>query len=242
MNQIEKRVVELADKVGNSSAPQLMLDALPEEDQRAVVEVLAERTKFKRFMTVTWCALAVGWVWILSVAILGLPSWVRPVSSIVLALLILESAASWWFRRRTLNQLRMRHPSYSVGTTGKVCPHAQEKEDPNVAAEGKKGHIMTYASHGPLSVARKGERVLRGSLPPVQPVNQFLEVMREDWDSLTVAQRIADVRVSLLLIADPVSALDEHDHETLADYTLGELYHARLVLLRLLSVLIDAAR
>ena len=100
---------------------------------------------------------------------------------------------------------------------------------------------MNYASHGPSSVARRGERKLRGPLPASQPVNEFLEVMREDWDLLTIAERIETVRGALLFIADPVSQLDEHDHDTLAGHTLGELYHARLVLLRLLPHLIAAA-
>ena len=65
--------------------------------------------------------------------------------------------------------------------------------------------------------------------------------MREDWDLLTVSERVEAVRGSLLFIADPVSHLDEHDHVTLADYTLGELYHSRLVLQRLLPHLIEAA-
>ncbi|WP_255411366.1 hypothetical protein [Cryobacterium sp. Y50] len=38
-----------------------------------------------------------------------------------------------------------------------------------------------------------------------------------------------------------MSQLDEHDHDTLFDYTLGELYRARVVLLRLLPRLIAAA-
>lgn len=101
---------------------------------------------------------------------------------------------------------------------------------------------LTYASHGPSSVARKGDRLLRGPLPSTQPVNEYLHAMREDWDFLTIAERVETVRGSLLFIADPVSELDEHDHVTLADYTLGELYHARLVLLRLLPLLIGAAR
>jgi hypothetical protein len=99
----------------------------------------------------------------------------------------------------------------------------------------------TYASHGPSSVARKGDRLLRGPLPPAQPVNEYLHAMREDWDNLTNAQRVENVRASLLFIADPVSHLDEFDHSNLADLTLGELYHARLVLLRLLPHLTVAA-
>nr|WP_181716205.1 hypothetical protein [Cryobacterium sp.]QJS06007.1 hypothetical protein [Cryobacterium sp.] len=79
------------------------------------------------------------------------------------------------------------------------------------------------------------------STPPVQPVNEYLNAMREDWHILTVAERVEAVRGGLLFIADPVSQLDEHDHDTLADYSLGELYHARLVLLRLLPYLIEAA-
>lgn len=100
---------------------------------------------------------------------------------------------------------------------------------------------LTYASHGPSSVARKGDRLLRGPEPPTQPVNWHLHAMREDWDLLTVSERVEAVRGSLLFIADPVSHLDEHDHVTLADYTLGELYHSRLVLQRLLPHLIEAA-
>ena len=98
----------------------------------------------------------------------------------------------------------------------------------------------TYASHGPSSVARKGDRLLRGPLPPTQSVNEYLHAMREEWDNLTIAERIESVRASLLFIADPVSQLDEFDHSTLADLTLGELYHARLVLLRLLPHLTAA--
>lgn len=101
--------------------------------------------------------------------------------------------------------------------------------------------MTTYVSHGLSSVARKGERALRGPLPPTQPVNEYLHAMREDWDVLTIAERVETVRAALLFIADPVSQLYEHDHDTLADYTLGELYHARLVLLRLLPHLIAAA-
>lgn len=101
-------------------------------------------------------------------------------------------------------------------------------------------YAVTYASHGPSSVARKGDRLLRGPLPPTQPVNEYLHAMREDWDNLTTAERVEAVRGSLLFIADPVSQLDEFDHSTLADYTLGELYHARLVLMRLLPHLIAA--
>ncbi|MFC5931533.1 hypothetical protein D6T64_04165 [Cryobacterium melibiosiphilum] len=64
--------------------------------------------------------------------------------------------------------------------------------------------------------------------------------MREDWGNLTAAERVETTRAALLFIADPVSELDEYDHDTLADYTLGELYHARVVLLRLLPHLIAA--
>jgi hypothetical protein len=102
--------------------------------------------------------------------------------------------------------------------------------------------MTTYASHGLSSAARKGDRALRGPLPPTQPVNASLHAMREDWDLLTIPERVDRARAELLFIADPVSQLDEHDHDTLADYTLGELYHARLVLLRLLPLLIEAAR
>ena len=101
--------------------------------------------------------------------------------------------------------------------------------------------MTTYASHGLSSVARKGERLLRGSSPPAQAVNEFLHAMREDWDLRTSAQRIETVRWALLFIADPVSQLDEYDHDTWSDCTLGELYHARLVLLRLLPHLVAAA-
>lgn len=100
---------------------------------------------------------------------------------------------------------------------------------------------MTYASHGPGSVARKGDRLLRGSMTPEQPVNEYLEAMREDWNLLTAAERVERVRSDLLFIADPVSELNEYDHDTLAGYTLGELYHARHVLTRLLPHLVEAA-
>lgn len=73
---------------------------------------------------------------------------------------------------------------------------------------------LTYASHGPSSVARKGDRLLRGPEPPTQPVNWHLHAMREDWDLLTVSERVEAVRGSLLFIGDPVSHLDEHDHVT----------------------------
>jgi hypothetical protein len=99
---------------------------------------------------------------------------------------------------------------------------------------------MTYASHGTDSAARKGDRFLRGPLPPTQPVNEFFHAMREDWDNLTHTQRVDNVRASLLVIADPVSELNDFDRSTLAGLTLGELYHARLVLLRLLPYLTAA--
>jgi len=44
------------------------------------------------------------------------------------------------------------------------------------------------------------------------------------------------VRNDLLFLADPVSSLSDLDDDTLAGYTLGELYHARLVLMRWLRV------
>lgn len=97
----------------------------------------------------------------------------------------------------------------------------------------------TFASHGPGSVARKNGRRVRGGADPNQPVNDFLDCMRVDWDSLTIAERIVDVRRSLLFIADPVSDIDEFGHP-LGSYTLGELYHARVVLLRLLPHLVEA--
>ena len=103
------------------------------------------------------------------------------------------------------------------------------------------GKPITYASHGLTSAARRGGRLLRGPLPATQPVNEFLHSMREEWDSLTTAQRVERVRQELLFIADPVAQLDEDDHYTFADLTLGELYHARLVLVRLLPHLISAA-
>ena len=113
--------------------------------------------------------------------------------------------------------------------------------DENVVPTKPGSHVLTYASHGAGSVARKDGRLLRGPLAPTQPVNGYLESLREDWDLLTIAERLEDTRRDLLFIADPVSQLDEYDHVTLADYTLGELYHARLVLLRLLLHLIAAA-
>lgn len=97
----------------------------------------------------------------------------------------------------------------------------------------------TFASHGPGSMARKIGRRIRGEAAPNQTVNELLENLREDWDLLTAAERIAKVHQSLLFIADPVSELDEFGH-VLSDYTLGELYHARVVLLRLLPYLITA--
>lgn len=68
-------------------------------------------------------------------------------------------------------------------------------------------------------------------------INSFLDAEREDWHLLTLDERIERVRAELLFLADPVSALDENDHDTLAGYTLGELYHARMVFQRWLRVL-----
>lgn len=97
----------------------------------------------------------------------------------------------------------------------------------------------TFASHGPCSVARKDGRRIRGEAAPSQPVNKLLESLREGWDLLTVAERIAEVHQMLLFIADPMLDIDEFGH-VLSDCTLGELYHARVVLLRLLPHLITA--
>lgn len=101
---------------------------------------------------------------------------------------------------------------------------------------------LTYASHGPDSAARRGDLYLRGSLRPMQPVNEFLHCMRDGWDRLTAAQRAERVRQDLLFIADPVTHLEWNDPLAFADLTLGELHHARAVLLRLLPHLVAAAR
>lgn len=100
---------------------------------------------------------------------------------------------------------------------------------------------LTYASHDRMSVARKGERLIRGDMSAVQPVNGFLDAMREDWADSSPAERIDYIHRELAVLADPLSLLDENDHITCADYTLGELYHARLVLTRLLPFMIAAA-
>lgn len=101
---------------------------------------------------------------------------------------------------------------------------------------------VTYASHGEWSVASIGGRQVRGRKPPTQPVNTFLEVMREDWDQHDASGRVEYIRGQLELIEHPLDMLDEFDHVTNADYTLGELYHARKVLTRLLPFMVEAAQ
>lgn len=66
--------------------------------------------------------------------------------------------------------------------------------------------------------------------------------MREDWDEHDAAGRVEYIRGQLELIEHPIELLDEFDHVTHADLTLGELYHARKVLTRLLPFMIDAAQ
>lgn len=100
----------------------------------------------------------------------------------------------------------------------------------------------TFASHGETSVARIAGREIRGPLRPRQPVNEFLHVMREDWDELDAAGRVEYIRGQLELIEHPLDMLDDFDHVTSADYTLGELYHARKVLTRLLPFMVEAAQ
>lgn len=100
----------------------------------------------------------------------------------------------------------------------------------------------TYASHGEMSVASVQGRTVRGPKPPLQPVNEFLESMREDWDDHDAAGKVEYIRSQLRVIANPVDLLDEFDHTTCADYTLGELYHARVVLTRLLPFMVEAGQ
>lgn len=71
----------------------LMLSLI--ERQRAAVESA-------RFMTLLGCFVAVAWVFCLSFAPFELPGWIRPVSSVALALWIVFSALRWWVARRTL--------------------------------------------------------------------------------------------------------------------------------------------
>lgn len=65
------------------------------ERERAAVESA-------RMMTIAGCVIAVLWVFCLSFAPFELPEWVRPVSSVGLALWIVFSALRWWVARRTL--------------------------------------------------------------------------------------------------------------------------------------------
>lgn len=75
----------------------------------------------------------------------------------------------------------------------------------------------------------------RPGASPINPVNNVLAGMREFWPGMTVEEKLTQLRGELLFLADPVSHMDEHDHVTLADLTLGELYHARVVITRLLA-------
>lgn len=61
-------------------------------------------------------------------------------------------------------------------------------------------------------------------------------------DQHDAAGRIEYIRGQLELIEHPLDLLDEFDHVTYADYTLGEQYHATKVLTRLLPFMIDAAQ
>ncbi|GAA1227374.1 hypothetical protein GCM10009587_35180 [Microbacterium maritypicum] len=100
---------------------------------------------------------------------------------------------------------------------------------------------LTFASHDQMSVARKGDRLIRGKHPVTQPVNAFLDAMRIDWADHSVTERADYVRRELAILRDPLGLLDEDDHVTFAELTLGELYHARIVLTRLLPFMVEAA-
>ena len=80
----------------------------------------------------------------------------------------------------------------------------------------------------------------RGGAPLHNPVNNVLSSLREMWPDYTTEEKLTALRQELLFLADPVSSMNEFDHITMADLTLGELYHARLVMTRLLTWLEQA--
>lgn len=77
----------------------------------------------------------------------------------------------------------------------------------------------------------------RNGAPTINPVNDFLAAMREEWFWKSNEEKLRLLRHELLFIADPVSHLDEYDHVTLSGLSLGELYHARLVIHRLVYLI-----
>lgn len=75
------------------------------ETREDLIARAVARRDFSKFMTLTWGFVALVWVFVVTMSGWGFAPWVIPVSAVGLAVLILVSAASWWLRARTVEQL-----------------------------------------------------------------------------------------------------------------------------------------